>query len=542
MASPAGQRVVARAAEQRGRSQGGTGIDRVSLGRAGDDLDLGECAGASARGKGAGFRPVKADADARGRGGKAQVVGVGSGGTSINRVGAFIRANAECIRIRSARKHIIACAACQQIIARIAEQSVVGRSAIQAVVAGAAIDGIIARAGIDLIIAAIRLHQIVVRPVAGNDHIVAVDPVAGGIKVIGIVDDIIASGPRYSPIRPRNADRHQGAEIGQGTGCNAEQGQGFAIREGQDRIAAAISTDHHIQHIDRTAARIDQTADIQLVPARKRAVAIGHGGGEIADPVGPAAIGHDDGIGVGVGPKVDRVIACIAGDGIRPDPQVDHIGPRPARDDIAACPGRNIDRPGRGRTVDRIGIGRGLDLFNLGKRARRGRSGKAKAARFCPGIGDRHPGCGGRGIQGQHIGIGIAGVLCALHQHGAIGIGHADLIGPEPAIQAVIAQRSGQDIDPVAAKDRVIARPAGQAVVARAASQGVISGPAIKAVLIRAAQQGVISRAARQAVITDAAVQRILAEAAKQRVNAVAAKEGVIAIIARQPVIAGAAA
>ena len=533
MAGPAGQRVVARAAEQRGRSQGGAGIDRVSLGRAGDDFDLGEGAGAGARGKGAGFRPVKADSDARGRGGKAQVVGVGSGGPTINRVGAFIRANAECIRIRRARKHIIASTTCQQIIARVAKQRVIAGAAIQAVIAGAAIDRVIARAGHDLIIAAVRLHQIVVRAMAGNHHIVAVDPVAGGIKVIAIVDDIIACGARHGAIRPRNADRHQGAEIGQGAGCNAEQGQGFTIGESQDRIAAAIIADHHIQHIDRTAARIDQTADIQLVPARKRAVAIGHGGGEIADPVGPAAIGHDDRVGIGVGPKVDRVIACIAGDGIRPDPQVDHIGPRPARDDIIACPGRNVDRPGRGRPVDRIGIGRGLDLFNLGKRAGGGRSGKAEAARFCPGIGDRHPGCGGRGIQAQHIGIGIARVLCALHQHGAIGIGHADLIGPEPAIQAVIAQRSGQDIDPVAAKDRVIARPAGQAVVAGAAADRVIATAAVQTVIVGPAIE---------AIIADAAIQRIIAQATEQDVVAVTAKEAVIAIIARQPVIAGAAA
>ena len=481
-------------------------VDGIVKGRACNDLDLGKGAAGCTGCIDAGFADPAKNADpARGTA-KVQRVAVCAGRSAVDGVIAFGGADGKAVRIGPAKQGVIASAAVQKVIARVAKQRVIAGAAKQAVVASAAIDGVVARTAEHLVISAIRLDQIIIGTVARDDRVIGVDPVALRIAQIGPVDNIVASGARHGAIRPGNADRHQRAEIGQGAGGHAHQRQGLAVRECQQRIAKAIVGHDHIQHIDRIARPIHQPRHIDLIAPGECAVEIGHGGGKVADPVGPAAIGQNHGIHDRIGPQIDLVIARAAGHPVGPGARVDDIRTRPAGDGVIARAGRNVDAAGRGAGIDGIGKSGGLDLLNLGKAASAAAR-KGKTASLGPGHGDGD--ALGRARQVQHIGIGVACVLATLNRGYTSGVGNRDLIAASAATDAVIAGRAGQRIH------------------ACAADQGVIADPAIQTVIFGAAIQQVIACATRQSIAVCAAIQAVVGIGPGNRVIARVTRQGV---------------
>ena len=204
-----------------------------------------------------------------------------------------------------------------------------------------------------------------------QDRVVVVHPVAARIALIAAVDQVIASRAFDRAIGPGNAHRHQLGHRTDFAGRNPDQCQAFAVGEGQNRIARPVRADNHVKHIDRTTARIGQPADIQQIaagigPCRK------HRRGEIADPVLPVAIVEDDQVRLGIGAKVDDVIASTTVYRIGAGAQIDHIIAGPTHHHIV--PRTSTQRHPRrcSRCVECIGLGRALHGFYFGKCPRSG--------------------------------------------------------------------------------------------------------------------------------------------------------------------------
>ena len=599
------QEVVAIAADQRVVAR--AGVDDVIAGQAVQQIgagiavdDVGEhVAGA-------------VDVGAASQGQVLDVVGQRVGDARLHQVGAFAARFGDNVAIVIDHVNVVAQAACHGVGAHAAVERVVAGVAGQLVVAGLAVQCVGAVAAKDHVVAVPRVNGI--RPGLGTDRIAGaisgddvVQGIAGADQALGAGQGQVfgVCSQRVVDVRLDRVDAGiQGfgddvAGVVDHVGIVAEPAL-HVVRAGAaiQRVIARIGNQRVVavepaQHIDAAVAgddvveRVAGTVDVRAARERQVLDVVGQGVADAGlDRVGAFALVLDhqvacvvDNIGVvagaalqgiGAGTAVQHVVAAVALQLVVARIAVQHVVALAAGQRVIA--GAGVDGVVAGHPVQHVGAGIAVDevVEHVAAAVDVGAAGQGQVLDV---VGQRVSDACLRQV-GARVELFGDDVAVVIDHIGVVARAAVHLVGPQAAVQRVvagfakqliIAQFSMQDVVAVTAvgevvagagKDRVRARPRIDGIVAGIANDDVVQG-VTGAVEVPGSAQGQVLDVVGERVANaglycvSARIERfdgdvavlvddigVVADTAMQRVGAKATVESVVAAVADQGVIA----